>query len=57
MVAGLEIASGADSEGEVVSADDVIPADVSVSADPIDDAAAVSLHSETEFALMGLSTE
>nr|GFC00136.1 hypothetical protein [Tanacetum cinerariifolium] len=43
--------------GEVVSADDVIPADVSVSADPIDDAAAVSLHSETEFALMGLSTE
>nr|GEU41574.1 hypothetical protein [Tanacetum cinerariifolium] len=43
-------------DGEVVSADDVILADVSVSAGPVA-AAAVSLHSETEFALMGLSTE
>nr|GEY93787.1 hypothetical protein [Tanacetum cinerariifolium] len=50
MVAGLEIASDADSEGEVVSADDAIPAGDVV-------AAVVSPHSETEFALMGLSTE
>nr|GEV71582.1 ribonuclease H-like domain-containing protein [Tanacetum cinerariifolium] len=56
MVVGLEIASDADSEGEVVSADDVIPADVSVSTDPVA-AAAVSPHYEIEFALMGLSTE
>nr|GEX80914.1 hypothetical protein [Tanacetum cinerariifolium] len=46
----------ADSESEVVSADDVIPADVSVFAGPVV-AAAVSPYSETEFALMGLSTE
>nr|GEY18066.1 ribonuclease H-like domain-containing protein [Tanacetum cinerariifolium] len=50
MVAGLEIASDVDSEGEVVSTDDAIPAgDVA--------ATVVSPHSETEFALMGLSTE
>nr|GFA92551.1 hypothetical protein [Tanacetum cinerariifolium] len=50
MVDGLEIASHANSEGEVVSADDAIPAGDVV-------AAVVSPHSETEFALMGLSTE
>nr|GEW95234.1 ribonuclease H-like domain-containing protein [Tanacetum cinerariifolium] len=55
MVAGIEIESDADSEGEVVSADDAIPAGVSVSAGDV--AAAVSPQSETEFALMGLSTE
>nr|GFB02227.1 hypothetical protein [Tanacetum cinerariifolium] len=56
MVTGLEIASDADSEGEVVFANDVIPAGVSVSAGDVA-AAVVSLHSETKFALMGLSTE
>nr|GEV20286.1 hypothetical protein [Tanacetum cinerariifolium] len=56
MVAGLEIASDADSEGEVVSTDDAIPAGVSVSAGDVA-AAVVSPHSETEFALMCLSTE
>nr|GEV83781.1 xylulose kinase-1 [Tanacetum cinerariifolium] len=56
MVAGLEIASDGDSEGEVVSADDAIPAGVFVSAGDVA-AAVVSLHSETEFVLMGLSTE
>nr|GEV43876.1 hypothetical protein [Tanacetum cinerariifolium] len=56
MVAGIEIASNADLEGEVVSADDAIPAGVSVSAGDVV-AAIVSLHSETEFALMGLSIE
>nr|GEZ36003.1 hypothetical protein [Tanacetum cinerariifolium] len=56
MVAGLEIASDADLEGEVVSANDAIPAGVSVSAGDVD-AAVVSPHSETEFALMGLSIE
>nr|GFC73818.1 hypothetical protein [Tanacetum cinerariifolium] len=56
MVAGLEIVSDADSEGEVVSADDAIPAGDSVSAGAVA-AAVVSPHSETEFALMGLSTE
>nr|GFB97237.1 hypothetical protein [Tanacetum cinerariifolium] len=45
-----------DSEGEVVFADDAIPAGVSVSASDVA-AAVVSPHSETEFALMGLSTE
>nr|GEU53058.1 hypothetical protein [Tanacetum cinerariifolium] len=56
MLAGIKLESDADSEGEVVSADDVIPADVSVSASPVA-ADVVSPHSETEFALMGLSTE
>nr|GEW31323.1 hypothetical protein [Tanacetum cinerariifolium] len=54
--AGIEIASDADLEGEVVSADNAILAGVSVSAGDVA-AAVVSLHSETEFALMGLSTE
>nr|GEZ13656.1 ribonuclease H-like domain-containing protein [Tanacetum cinerariifolium] len=56
MVAGLEIASDADSEGEVVSAHYAIPAGVSVFAGDVA-TAVVSPHSETEFALMGLSTE
>nr|GEV21124.1 ribonuclease H-like domain-containing protein [Tanacetum cinerariifolium] len=56
MLAGIKLESDADSEGEVVSADDVIPAAVSNSAGPVA-AAAVSLQSETEIALMGLSTE
>nr|GEZ85439.1 ribonuclease H-like domain-containing protein [Tanacetum cinerariifolium] len=56
MVVGLEIASDADSEREVVSADDVIPAGVSVSAGDVA-GAVVSPHSDTEFTLMGLSTE
>nr|GEY94655.1 hypothetical protein [Tanacetum cinerariifolium] len=56
MVAGLEIASDADSEGEVVYANDAIPAGVSVFVGDVA-AAVVSLHFETEFALMGLSTE
>nr|GEW79964.1 putative ribonuclease H-like domain-containing protein [Tanacetum cinerariifolium] len=61
----------ADSEGEVVSADDVIPAAaavsvsagpvaaaaVSVSTGPVAATAIISPHSETEFAFMGLSTE
>nr|GFD35063.1 hypothetical protein [Tanacetum cinerariifolium] len=54
--AGIEIASDADSEGEVVSADNAIPAGVSVSASDVA-AAVVRPQSETEFALMGLSTE
>nr|GEY75826.1 xylulose kinase-1 [Tanacetum cinerariifolium] len=49
MVAGIEIALDADSEGEVVYADNVILAGVSVSAGDVA-AAVVSLHSETEFA-------
>nr|GEZ87515.1 xylulose kinase-1 [Tanacetum cinerariifolium] len=56
MVAGIEIASDADSEGEMVSADNAIPAGVSISAGEVA-AAVVSPQSETEFALMGLSTE
>nr|GEU67199.1 hypothetical protein [Tanacetum cinerariifolium] len=56
MVAGLKIASDADSEGKVVSADDAIPAGVSISAGDVA-AVVVSPHSETEFALMGLFTE
>nr|GEV84905.1 ribonuclease H-like domain, reverse transcriptase, RNA-dependent DNA polymerase [Tanacetum cinerariifolium] len=55
MVAGIEIESDADSKGKVVSADDAIPAGVFVSAGDV--AAAVSPQSETEFALIGLSTE
>nr|GEV77907.1 ribonuclease H-like domain-containing protein [Tanacetum cinerariifolium] len=42
--------------GEVVFVDDAIPAGVSVSASDVA-AAVVSPHSETEFALMGLSTK
>nr|GFA77899.1 ribonuclease H-like domain-containing protein [Tanacetum cinerariifolium] len=56
MVVGIEIALDADSEGEVVSADNAIPAGVSISAGDIV-AAVVTPHSETEFALMGLFTE
>nr|GFD50387.1 hypothetical protein [Tanacetum cinerariifolium] len=56
MVAGLEIASDADSDGEMVSSDDAVPAGVSVFAGDVA-AAVVSPHSETEFTLMGLSTE
>nr|GFB46216.1 hypothetical protein [Tanacetum cinerariifolium] len=56
MVAEIEIASDADSEGEVVSADNAIPAGVSISASEVA-AAVVSPQSETEFALIGLSTE
>nr|GEW39559.1 putative reverse transcriptase domain-containing protein [Tanacetum cinerariifolium] len=56
MLAGIKLESDADSEGEVVSADDVIPVAVSVSVGPVD-ATTVSPHSETEFAIIGLSTE
>nr|GEX66559.1 hypothetical protein [Tanacetum cinerariifolium] len=56
MVAGIEIASDADSEGEVVSANNVIPVGVSVSAGTVA-AAVFSPQPETEFALMGLSIE
>nr|GEZ47304.1 hypothetical protein [Tanacetum cinerariifolium] len=56
MVAGIEIASDADSEGEVVSADNAIPTGVFVFAGDVV-AAVVSPQSETEFTLMGLSTE
>nr|GEV91187.1 hypothetical protein [Tanacetum cinerariifolium] len=56
MVARLEIASDADSEGEVVSANDAIPVGVSVSVGDVT-AAVVSPRYEIEFALMGLSTE
>nr|GEZ00450.1 ribonuclease H-like domain-containing protein [Tanacetum cinerariifolium] len=44
-------------EGEVVSADAILSADVSISTGLVAAAAAVSPQSETEFALMGLSTE
>nr|GFD54168.1 hypothetical protein [Tanacetum cinerariifolium] len=56
MIAGIKVESNADSEGEVVSADDAIPAGVSVSTGTVA-AAVVSLQSEVEFAFMGLSTE
>nr|GEV90705.1 reverse transcriptase [Tanacetum cinerariifolium] len=56
MVAGIEIASDANSEGEVVLADNAIPAGVSVSAGDVV-VAVVSPQSEIEFTLMGLSTE
>nr|GEX18632.1 retrovirus-related Pol polyprotein from transposon TNT 1-94 [Tanacetum cinerariifolium] len=56
MITGIKIESDADSEGEVVSAADDIPVGVFVPAGTIA-AAVVSAQSETEFALMGLSTE
>nr|GEX69673.1 hypothetical protein [Tanacetum cinerariifolium] len=56
MVAGIEIASDADSEGEVVSSDNAILAGVFVSAGDVA-AAVVSRQSETKFTLMGLTTE
>nr|GEW58098.1 copia protein [Tanacetum cinerariifolium] len=52
MVAGIEIASDANSKGGVVYADNVIPDGVFVSAGNVA-AAVVSPQSETEFALMG----
>nr|GEZ93614.1 xylulose kinase-1 [Tanacetum cinerariifolium] len=55
MIARIKIKSDVDSEGEVVFANDAIPAGVSVFAGNV--AAAVSPQSKTEFALMGLSTE
>nr|GFC28751.1 ribonuclease H-like domain-containing protein [Tanacetum cinerariifolium] len=48
----IKIASDADSKGEVVSGDNVIPAGVSVSAGDVV-AAVVSPQSETKFALIG----
>nr|GEW43107.1 hypothetical protein [Tanacetum cinerariifolium] len=54
--ARIKIESDADLEGEVVSANDAIPGGVFVSAGNVV-AAVVSPQSETEFALMGLSTE
>nr|GEY53312.1 hypothetical protein [Tanacetum cinerariifolium] len=56
MIAGIKIESDANSKGEVVSANDAIPAGVFVFAGNVV-AAIVSPQSETEFALMGLSTE
>nr|GEV40597.1 putative ribonuclease H-like domain-containing protein [Tanacetum cinerariifolium] len=55
-IVGIKIELDADSEGEVVSADDAIPAGVSVSTGTVA-AAVVSPQSEIEFALMGLSTQ
>nr|GFA30930.1 hypothetical protein [Tanacetum cinerariifolium] len=55
-IAGIKLESDDDSEGEVVSVDAVIYADVSISAGLVT-AAAVSPQFETEFALMGLSTK
>nr|GEU86873.1 putative ribonuclease H-like domain-containing protein [Tanacetum cinerariifolium] len=52
----MVVVDDADSEGEVVSADDVIPAGVFVLASTVA-AAVVSPQSETEFTLMGFSTE
>nr|GEW77812.1 ribonuclease H-like domain-containing protein [Tanacetum cinerariifolium] len=56
MIAGIKIESDADSEGEVVSADNAIPAGVFIFAGNVA-AVIVSPQFETEFALMGLSTE
>nr|GEZ18992.1 ribonuclease H-like domain-containing protein [Tanacetum cinerariifolium] len=56
MIARIKIESDVDSKGEVVSANDVIPVGVSISAGNVA-AIVVRLQSETEFALMGLSTE
>nr|GEV17393.1 putative ribonuclease H-like domain-containing protein [Tanacetum cinerariifolium] len=56
MITGIKIELDADSEGEVVSANDAIPAGVFVSAGDVA-AAVVSPQSETEFAFIGLSTE
>nr|GEW28019.1 putative ribonuclease H-like domain-containing protein [Tanacetum cinerariifolium] len=56
IIARIKIDSDADSEGEVVSANDAIPAGVFVSAGDVV-AAVVTPQSETEFAFMGLSTK
>nr|GFA00997.1 ribonuclease H-like domain-containing protein [Tanacetum cinerariifolium] len=53
MIVGIKIESDADLEGEVVSADDAIPAGVSAGTVATD---VVNPQSETEFAFMGLST-
>nr|GFA83661.1 ribonuclease H-like domain-containing protein [Tanacetum cinerariifolium] len=55
-VTGIKIVSYADSEGKVVSADNTIPAGVSIFAIEVA-VVVVSPQSKTEFALMGLSTE
>nr|GFD51616.1 hypothetical protein [Tanacetum cinerariifolium] len=52
----MVIVDDADSEGEVVSTDNAIPAGVSISAGTVA-AAVVSPQSKTEFALMCLSIE
>nr|GFA13220.1 hypothetical protein [Tanacetum cinerariifolium] len=57
MLAGIKLESDVDSKGEMVSANDVIPAVVSVPAGPVVVAVAHSPHFEIEFAFMGLSTE
>nr|GEZ08692.1 hypothetical protein [Tanacetum cinerariifolium] len=56
MIAGIKIESDADLKSGVVSGDDAIPAGVFVPAGTVA-AVVVSPQSETEFALMGLSTE
>nr|GFB07859.1 xylulose kinase-1 [Tanacetum cinerariifolium] len=56
IIAGIKIESDANSKGEVVSADDVIPAGVFVPVGTVA-AAVVSPQSEIEFALMGVSTK
>nr|GFB09727.1 ribonuclease H-like domain-containing protein [Tanacetum cinerariifolium] len=56
MIVGIKLESDADSEGEVVFVDAVISADVFISTCLVV-AATVSPQSETEFALMGLSTK
>nr|GEZ49601.1 ribonuclease H-like domain-containing protein [Tanacetum cinerariifolium] len=56
MIAGIKIEFDADLEGEVVSANDAIPAGDFVSTSDVA-TAIVSPPSETEFALMGLSTK
>nr|GEV39926.1 ribonuclease H-like domain-containing protein [Tanacetum cinerariifolium] len=53
----IVVDGNADSEGEVVFTDDVIPVAVYVSAGLVVAAATDSPHSETEFAFKGLSTE
>nr|GFB02470.1 hypothetical protein [Tanacetum cinerariifolium] len=56
MIVGIKLESDDDSKGEVVFADAVISADVSISAGLVT-AATISPQFKTEFALMGLSTE
>nr|GEY13152.1 ribonuclease H-like domain-containing protein [Tanacetum cinerariifolium] len=57
LIARIRHESDTDSQGAVVSADSVISADGSVLAGTVAAAAAVSPSSDTEFALMGHSTE
>nr|GEX29910.1 hypothetical protein [Tanacetum cinerariifolium] len=56
MIAGIKIEFDSDSEGEVISANDAIPTGDFVSTSDVA-IAIVSPPSETEFALMGLSTK